>query len=350
MPVTDAPQTQKLRKVCRKAGRITPATGTKPPESHEGILEGPAIMRRLFILVVTCSLAGLAAAPPNSTETRGSNASSQERTPTLDEVRAITDRAIAAQHMDDAAINSYERIERHVVRTSATANRVTEDKTYRVVPAGSGTLKLLIKDGGKPVSQDEYLRQLRAWEQILEITANLKDPRAKADQEKWQKRTKDREDLVDAARQAYLATWRGRETHDGRVYAKLLLEPKREFQPHSRSAEMLTHARATIWIDEASGQLERGNVEIIKDISFGGGILGKIYRGGRLDMQQAEIAPGVWFPTRYQYDFVGRKFLFGFEVHEYTEIGHYRWLGTPQEALALVRRELQDGQGIPGDP
>lgn len=307
-------------------------------------------MRRLLTLVVVCSLACLAAEPRNGTETRGLNTSSQERTPTLDEVRTMADRAITAQHQDDAAINGYERIERHVVRTSATADRVTEDKTYRVVPTGSGTLKVLIKDGGKPVSQDEYLRQLRAWEQVLEVAANPKDPRARADQEKWQKRTKDREDLVDAARQAYHATWLGRETHDGHVCAKLLLEPKPEFQPRSRSAEMLMHARATIWIDEASGQLARGNAEIIKDISFGGGILGKIYRGGGLDMQQAEIAPGVWFPTRYQYDFVGRKFLFGFEVHEYTEISHYRWLGTPQEALALVRRELQSGQGVPGDP
>ena len=306
-------------------------------------------MRRLFILVVACSLAGLAAGPRNGTQTR-SNTSSQERTPTLDEVRAMADRAIAAQHQDDAAINGYERIERHVVRTSATADRATEDKTYRVVPTGSGTLKLLIKDGGKPVSRDEYLRQLRVWEQVLEVTVNANDPRAKADQEKWQKRMKDRADLVDTARQAYHATWLGRETRDGRVCAKLLLEPKPEFQPRSRSAEILTHARAAIWIDEASGQLARGDAEITKDISFGGGILGKIYRGGHFEMQQAEIAPDVWFPTRYQYDFVGRKFLFGFEVHEYTEVSHYRRLGTPQEALALVRRELQSGQGIPGDP
>jgi hypothetical protein len=308
------------------------------------------MMRRSFILVVACSLAGLAAAPRNGTETNDSKTTAGEGTPSQDEVRALADRAIASQHQDDAAINGYERIERHVVRTSATADRVTEDKTYRVVPAGWGTLKLLIKDGGKPVSQDEYLRQLSVWEQVLEVTVNPNDPRTKADHEKWQKRMKDRADLVDAARQTYHATWLGRETRDGRVYAKLLLQPKPGFQPRSRSAEILTHARATIWIDEASSQLAGGSAEIIKDISFGGGILGKIYRGGHFEMQQAEIAPDVWFPRRYQYDFVGRKFLFGFEVHEYTEVSHYRRLGTPQEALALVRRELQSGQGIPGDP
>jgi hypothetical protein len=307
-------------------------------------------MRHLFILLATWSLAGLASTPPDGTGAQGSSTFPQDRTPRLDEVRALADRAISNQHQDDAAINDYERIERHVVRTSATNDRITEDKTYRVVPTGSGSLKLLIKDGGKPVSRDEYLRQLHVWEQVLEIAVNPNDPREKADQEKWKKRTKDREELVDAARHAYSATWLGRETPDGRVSAKLLLEPNPQFQPRTRSAEILTHARATIWIDEASGQLARGNAEIIKDISIGGGIIAKIYRGGRFDMEQAEVAPGLWFPIRYQYDFVGRKFLFGFELHEYTEINHYRRLGTPREALALVRRELQSGQGTPGDP
>jgi hypothetical protein len=307
-------------------------------------------MRRLLILMLACSSAGLAAAARNGTETpTGSGAAPGERTPTLDEVRELADRAIASQHQDDAAINEYERIERHVIRTTAT-DHTLEDKTYRVVPAGAGTLKLLIKEGGKPVSKEEYLRQLRTWEQVLEVAANPNDPRERADYEKWQKRTKDREDLVEAARQAFHATWLGREGRDGHVYAKLLLEPNPKFQSRSRSAEILTHARATIWIDEASGHLARGDAEIIKDISFGGGILGKIYRGGRFHLEQSEIAPGVWFPTRYQYDFMGRKFLFGFEMHEYTEISHYRRLGTPKEALALVRRELLGGEGTPGDP
>jgi hypothetical protein len=308
-------------------------------------------MRRLLILALACGSAGLAAAARNGTETSPSSeathAAPGERTPTLDEIRALADRAIANQHQDDAAINGYERIEHHVVRTSATKDHTLEDKTYRVVPTGAGTLKLLIKEGGKPVGRDEYLRQLRTWEEVLEIAVNPNDPREKADYEKWQKRMKDREDVVEAARQAFHATWLGR---DGQVYAKLLLEPNPQFQPHSRSAEMLTHARATIWIDEASGHLARGDAEIIKDISFGGGILGKIYRGGRFQLEQSEIAPGVWFPTRYQYDFMGRKFLFGFEVHEYTEISHYRRLGTPKEALVLVRRELQNAEGTPGDP
>ena len=36
-------------------------------------------------------------------------------------------------------------------------------------------------------------------------------------------------------------------------------------------------------------------------------------------MEQQEVAPGIWLPTRYQYDFTARKFLFTFEQHQYVE-------------------------------
>ena len=306
--------------------------------------------RRIPTLAIVCCLGGLAAGARGGPQKQSAPAPRPvNQTPTTEEVRALADRAINSQHQDDAAIEGYERFEHHIVRSSA-RDHVSEDKTYRVVPTGTGTLKLLLKDDGKPVSQDEYFRQLQAWAQILERIRNPNDPRVKADFEKTRKRQKDRADLVDAARHAFHATWLGHETLNGRSYAKLLLEPNPDFHPSSRTADILTHARATIWIDEASGQLARGDAEIIRDISFGGGILGKVYRGGRFQMEQSEISPGVWLPRRYQYDFMGRKFLFGFEVHEYTEISRYRRLGSPSEALSVARDEIQKKQGIPGDP
>jgi hypothetical protein len=93
-------------------------------------------------------------------------------------------------------------------------------------------------------------------------------------------------------------------------------------------------------VDEAAGQIVRVEAELFRDISFGGGVLGKIYRGSRMVFEQAEVAPGIWLPTRYEYNFAGRKFLFGFEVHETTEASHYRRIGPPAEALAIIRQEM----------
>jgi hypothetical protein len=88
----------------------------------------------------------------------------------------------------------------------------------------------------------------------------------------------------------------------------------------------------------------RGEAHIMRDISFGGGILGKVYRGGVFSMEQAEVAPGIWEPTRYQYDFGGRKFVFSFDEHEIVEASHYRRVGSPREALAVVQNELASSQ------
>jgi hypothetical protein len=65
---------------------------------------------------------------------------------------------------------------------------------------------------------------------------------------------------------------------------------------------------------------------------------------------QAEVAPGIWLPTRYQYDFTARKFLFPFEQHQYVEISQYHRDGSPKQALALVQYELANGKSAYGDP
>jgi hypothetical protein len=106
---------------------------------------------------------------------------------------------------------------------------------------------------------------------------------------------------------------------------------------------MLRRTRATLWIDEAAAQMMRLEAELESDLSFGGGLLGKVYRGGRFLMEQAEAAPGIWLPTRFEYHLDGRKFVFGFELNEVTAISGYRRIGPPAEALAAVRHELSNG-------
>jgi hypothetical protein len=105
-----------------------------------------------------------------------------------------------------------------------------------------------------------------------------------------------------------------------------------------------------LWVDHDSDQIVRGEARVLHDISFGGGVFGKLYRGGVFSLEQAEIAPGIWEPTRKQYDFMGRKFVFPFEEHQLTEASHYRHLGTSQQALTLVRNEIATGKAVTGDP
>lgn len=57
-------------------------------------------------------------------------------------------------------------------------------------------------------------------------------------------------------------------------------------------------------------------------------------------MEQGEVTPGIWEPTKYTYDFEGRKFFFSFDEHQVVDASHYRRVGPPKEALAIVQNEL----------
>jgi hypothetical protein len=275
---------------------------------------------------------------------------SNPQAPSDAEIQLRAQKLIDNQHHNDEVLEQYERVERHVDRTGGDTPRVLEDKTYRVVPTGTGTMKLLLKDGTSPADPAEYHRQLIAWRDLLEVMLKPDDPRTKTAYEKLQKKKQDRKELVDATRYAFLTKWIGQETRNGRVCDVFQVDPNPNFHPRSIVQDVLTRVTATIWVDHATDQLSRGEAHVIRDMSFGGGILGKLYRGGVFSLDQDEVAPGIWLPTRYQYDFTARKFLFPFEQHQYVEISQYHRDGSPKQALALVQNELATGKFAYGDP
>jgi len=332
------------------SGQSVPASLASPTESAASGAE---------IHLLSDATAGLKASPSGSfTDGASSNIHEGQEGGQIGNARPPTDAEIAArakillehQHSNDEALEQYERVEHHVDRTGGAAPRVLDDKTYRVVPTGSGTMKLLLKDGDRPVDPAEYRKQLVAWKELLELMLKPEDSRTKSANAKWQKRKDERKELLDATGEAFRKTWDGQETCNGRVCDVYEVQPNPNFHPRSLVQDVLTRVTAKIWVDRDANQLVRGEAHVMRDISFGGGILGKLYHGGVFFMRQEEVAPGVWLPTRYQYDFTARKFLFTFEQHQYIEARQYRRIGPPKQALAIAQNELAGGKAPYGDP
>jgi len=253
------------------------------------------------------------------------------------EIHALVARTIANQHHNDQATYEYEHIEH---RLRLRGSRATDDRTYRVVPTGTGTLSLLVKEGQQAVGLDRYLKQLESWEHVLTVALNPNDPHEKESEQLRRKRDHDRAELVDAVGEAFTFTSLGREVLNGRSAVKLKLDPNPNYRPQSSATDLLTHVEAIIWIDEQAGQLVRAQAKIIRDISIGGGIIGKIYKGGWFEIAQGAVAGDAWEPILAEYAVAARKFLFPFVVHARTEYRGYRHVGAPRDGLALVRSEL----------
>ena len=270
--------------------------------------------------------------------------------PSDEEIRARAEKLLANQHSDDGALELYERVERHIDRTGGTDPRTIEDRTYRIVPTGGGNSKIVVRDQGIPSDPAVYNRQLQNLADLLQIMADPNNPKAKAAYAKRDKRQRERAQFIDAMKDAFLPKWVGAETWNAHACDVIELNPNPDFHPHSMFQDALSHVNAKIWVDHDTNQLAKGEARVTSDISFGGGILGKLYRGGVVSMEQKEVAPGVWLPTRYQYDFSGRKFLFAFQQHQVIEVIRYRRVGPPKEALLLVQGELASGKPFAGDP
>lgn len=299
-----------------------------------------AIRASMHCWFILWGIALTLAISPAALELRAAENGKEAHTPTPQEREALLKKVISNQHQDDVAVDLYEHIEHRQARKSAQDPVVIQSQAFRVFPTGTGSDKIPVQSDGQPIEPGAYVEELRKLEKMLLATLN---PNSRAQRDavaKYAKKQKDRAELVDAALQAFTFTWMGHEALGGQTYAKFHLDPNPAYKSTSRVTSIFSHVRATAWLDESTAQLARVDAEIFEDMPFGGGLVAKVYKGGRFILEQAEVAPGIWFPTLYDYNFEGRKFLFTMGAHVRTTLKQYRRVGPPDEALALIRAEL----------
>jgi hypothetical protein len=265
-----------------------------------------------------------------------------------EEQRSLLERVIANQKKNDLAQFTYERMERLEIRKSATSSQPPELKITRAIPAGTGVDRIPVGPDGKPVDAAAYRAELEKLEKALSWASE--DGRSQREAyEKIAKKQKERSDLIDATRAAFLYTFIKLEPRGDRTLSKYSMVPNPAYKPTSRATAIFSKVRGYVWIDEDAAQLARAEVEVTDDISFGG-FLAKVYKGSHLLQERYEMAPGLWFATYSQYDFDGRRLFMNFSIHERTSYSQYRRIGPPKEALQAIRAELGKSTTANADP
>jgi hypothetical protein len=298
--------------------------------------------RRLIpMAVLSLASAGFAAAQTVAPDSTPSPAKS-----------GLFDRVIANQKKEEAALDLYERIERVEMRKNPSSPAETSAKVSRVVPSGTGMDRIPVGPDGRAADAAAYRAELERLEKALALLVEGRSQRDAV--EKYAKRRKERLDLIDSTRSAFLFSFLSNEPREDRVLAKYRMAPNPGFRPTSRLSSIFPKVRGFVWVDEASGELARVEGDVTEDISIGL-ILGKIYKGSHFMQERYELIPGLWFASFSQYDFDGRKLFSGFSFHEKTYYSNYRYIGPPKQALATIRAELghadlgksADGAAVP---
>ena len=249
------------------------------------------------------------------------------------------EKAVAGLKEAEQALLLYERIERVEDRRSLNDSKPADIRISRVFPAGTGTAHIPLGPDSAPTNAAAYRSDLERLLNSLTWAAQTGKPQREA-YERVTKKQKERAELIDQTRSAFVFTFLGEETRGNRTLLKFRMDPNPGYKPPTRSASIFTKVKGMVWLDEASGQMARTEGDVTDDISFGI-FLGKIYKGSHFVQERYEFAPGVWLPTYSQYDFDGRKFFSQISIHQKTFASKYRRVGPPADAIPIVKAELE---------
>jgi hypothetical protein len=238
------------------------------------------------------------------------------------------------------ALYLYERIERVESRREAGDSLPQSVRVSRVVPAGTGMAKIPLGADGHPSDTDAYRNELTKLLNSLTWAAAEGQPQREAYQ-KIQKKQKDRDDLIEATRNAFVFTYLDQEPRGDRTLSRYRMEPNPSFRSTNRATAIFAKVKGFVWVDDTSHELARVEGEVTEDIAVGG-FLAKVYRGSHFMQERYEMAPGLWLPSFTQYDFDGRKLFSSFGVHEKTFVSGYKRIGTPAEAIPQIQAELAE--------
>lgn len=99
---------------------------------------------------------------------------------------------------------------------------------------------------------------------------------------------------------------------------KFTFRPNPAFDPADLETATLSAMNGEIWIDPVRVRVVRLDAEIQHDVDFGWGILGRLDKGGRITIEQAEVGNGQWRTVRFQMKMSGRV-VFKSRVFDTTE-------------------------------
>jgi hypothetical protein len=211
---------------------------------------------------------------------------------------------------------------------AAIQNEITDDSTHsglftwkerkyrehipqveRIVDTPSGAVSRVMLIDGKPLSpaqrnqEDERIRRM--------LDPALMRRKQKDQREDNERTRKMLMAIPDAFDFQYLDSVLA---PNGHRLTRIRFIARPAFDPPTRESMVFTAMQGEMLVDESARRLAKIDGTLFKDVNFGWGILGKLYKGGRFVVEQSEVAPSHWDTTQLILHFDG-KALFLKSIH-----------------------------------
>jgi hypothetical protein len=235
---------------------------------------------------------------------------------------------------DDARQRDYSYVEtRRRVRVDG-RGRPTGQPSVRVAESypglpGEGRWERVLEDDGRRASDAELRkvdgeRQKKATAMATRLARQSDADRARAARDDARRRA-EQTALVDDAFRVYEIAMLGREVVQGHDTIALSLTPRPNAATQTRDGRWMRAFKGKAWVSESDFELVRLEVEAIRSVSIGLGMLARMHEGTKVAFERRKVNDEVWLPATSSYQVSARVLMLkGIRENGTSEYSNYR--------------------------
>jgi hypothetical protein len=175
------------------------------------------------------------------------------------------------------------------------------NKVSIVVQTSKGSVKRMIERNGAPLTAAE------AQTEEQRIQSTIHDPDRMAKQRKdGAADDKNAAELLNMLPTAFL--WKI--ANDNGDSITLTFSPNPDFSPPDMQSRVLSAMAGELVVDKKQHRIKTISGKLVRDVTFGWGLLGRMKEGGIFRVERRELKPGLWQITETHVHIVGKVLLF----------------------------------------
>jgi hypothetical protein len=256
-------------------------------------------------------------------------AGSQSANPAIDPQKIVRDASWNELHAPSPG-RSFRFRQRKVDPKVSTVKEIFETR--------DGDVARLIEKDGKPLPPDEEQAEMERLKNLL-AHPELQEHRHKKEQEDGARG----DEMVRMLPDAFLYTADGMVDGPNGPCYRLRFRPNPAFTPPDREGQVYHGMVGELWVDQAQLRLVKVDAHLVSDVNFGWGVLGKLYKGGSILVENADVGLHHWETTHMKLQLQG-KIMMMKSVDFSTTEDYSNFQMMPQElSYQEAIRLLQNG-------
>jgi hypothetical protein len=215
-----------------------------------------------------------------------------------------------------------------------------ESFVKQIFETKDGDVARLIEKDGKPLSPEDERAEIDRLNHLL-AHPEVQEHRHKKEQEDSARG----DEMVKMLPDAFLFTFDGMVDGPNGPCYRLKFRPNPAFTPPDREGEVYHGMVGELWVDRAQLRLVKIDAHLITDVKFGWGVLGTLYKGGSILVENADVGLHHWETIHMKLQLQGKLLLMKSVDYSTTEDSSHFEIQQQelsyQEAIHLLQKSPQ---------